>query len=235
MIGEKHVEQRAGPLELGELLHAPDMGGPLRVEVGLGRPAEHEREGHLREEHGLQVRLGLDRLGQPRVDLVAARVGDGVALAVRAVARLGIAGGHFAVACKPSERGVHLAERQLLTAPEEIVIVALEVVAVARLSFKQAEQGEWDAHADQYILSVYLKQIHTDGSRSITCSKKCCIGMTTWLNSQELPTGNRKSRWERCFARVTGAARRSSRRKCWNAGAAIDCSMASLVYTAPRP
>src|SRR3984893_11671145 len=229
MIGEQHVHQRASPLEVGELLHALHMRGPLRVEVGLGRLAEHEREGHLREQHRLQVRLGLDRLGQPLVDLVTARVGDGVALAVRAVARLGIAGDHLAVACQPSERGVHLTERQMLPAAEEIVVVALEVIAVARLPFKQAEQGAWDAHAGQYILSGYLKQIRTAGSRSITYSEKLCVSGTTWPNSQKLPAGNRNSRWGRCFARLTDAAHRSSRRKRWNACAAIDCSMASFA------
>src|SRR5690348_10681795 len=122
------------------------MGAALRVKVGRGGLAEHERERHLREEYRLQVRLGLDRIGQPRVDIVPTGVGDGVALAVRAVARLGIAGGDLAVPRQPSERGVHLAERQLLTAPEEGVVGALEVVAMAWLPFKQAEQREWDAH-----------------------------------------------------------------------------------------
>jgi len=50
-------------------VHAPQVGGPLGVEVALGRAAEHQRQHHLGEQHGLRVRLGLGRGGQPRLDL----------------------------------------------------------------------------------------------------------------------------------------------------------------------
>src|SRR6201993_4446953 len=172
MVGKEHVDQRTVPLELGELLHAPDMRGALRVQVHFGRSAEHERQRHLREQDRLQVRLGLDRLAQPRVDLVPAHVRDGVALAVRAVARLGIAGGDLPVPRQPAERGVHLAERQLLPPSEEGVVIALEVVAVARLPFKQTEQGEWDAHAGHYMLGVYPKQITALSSYPVAYCKR---------------------------------------------------------------
>lgn len=137
VVGEEHVDQGAGSLEFGEFLHAPDMGGALRVQVLLGGFPEHERERHLREQHGLQVRLGLDRIGQPRVDLAAARFGDDVAPAVRAVAGLGRAGDDLPVSRQPAKRRVHLAERQLFPAPEKRIVVALEVITVARCPFEQ--------------------------------------------------------------------------------------------------
>ena len=54
VVGQERVHQRAGPLELGEFVHAPQMGGPLAVEVALGRAAEHQRQHHLGEQHRLQ-------------------------------------------------------------------------------------------------------------------------------------------------------------------------------------
>src|SRR2546422_10859195 len=64
----------------------------LDVEVGLGRAAEHERQHHLGEQFGLQVRLGCGGFGQPRLDLRGPGLGDGVALAVGSAAGLGLAG-----------------------------------------------------------------------------------------------------------------------------------------------
>ena len=109
------------------------------------------------------MRLGLDRLGQPRLDLGGAPLGDDVALAVRPLARLDVADHHLAVAGQPAEGRVDLAERQRLAAAEERVVVALEVVAVARLPFEQAEQGEGNAHG-RTIHRVYTPRTYTGGS-----------------------------------------------------------------------
>ena len=49
----------AGSLDLGQLPHALQVGRALGVEVGLGRPAEQQREHDLGEQHRLQMRLGL--------------------------------------------------------------------------------------------------------------------------------------------------------------------------------
>ena len=66
------------------------------------------------------MRLRLDRLGQPRLELGRAALGDHVALAVRALARADLAHHHLAVAGQPRQRRVDLAERQRLVAAEEV-------------------------------------------------------------------------------------------------------------------
>ena len=66
----------AGALELGQLPHPPQVRGALGVEVVLGRPAQHQRQHDLGEQHRLQVRLGFHRLGEPGLDLGHARLGD---------------------------------------------------------------------------------------------------------------------------------------------------------------
>ena len=91
--------------------------------------------------------LRRDRLPQPRLELGRALLGDHVALAVGPGAGLRFAHHHLAVAGQPAQRGVELPERQRPAAAEERVVVALEVVAVARLAFEEPEQGEGNAHA----------------------------------------------------------------------------------------
>src|SRR6185437_5779581 len=98
---------------------------------------------------------GLDRLGEPLLQFGDALVGDDVALAIGAGARLGLGGDHLAVAGQPGERRVDLSEREWLAAAEERVVVALEVVAVARLALEQAQQGQGNRHALDNTLSVY--------------------------------------------------------------------------------
>src|SRR5215469_1310689 len=133
------------------------MRGTLPVQVSLGGLAEHQRQRHLREQHGLQVRLRLDRIGKPCVDLGPAGVGDRVALAIGSLARLRLAAGDLAVAGQPAEGGVNLPERQLLASPEVGVVITLEVVPVTRFTFEQAKQGQWNAHSREYTLGIYFK------------------------------------------------------------------------------
>ena len=99
-------------LELGELAHPRQVRGALDVEVLLRRAAEHEGEHDLHEEVGLEVGLGRDRLGEPRLDLALPGLGDGVALAVRTGPGLSLAGDRLSVPREAGEGGVHLAERQ---------------------------------------------------------------------------------------------------------------------------
>jgi len=159
VVGEQRVDQRTVAPDFGKFLHPPDVRGALPVQVCRGGLAEHQGQRHLREQDRLQVRFGLDRIGQPRVDLRPAGVGDRVALAVRSFARFGLAAGDLAVAGQPAERGVNLPEGQLLASPEVRVIVALQVVAVTGLAFEQAEKGQRDAHPREYTLGVYAAQI----------------------------------------------------------------------------
>jgi len=133
--------------------------GALGVEVTVGRAAQHQRQHDLGEQNGLQVRLGLDRLGldrlgEPRLDVGDSPLGDGVALAVGSRARLCLSAGHLAVAGQAGEGGVDLPERERLAPPEELVIVTLQVIAMARLSLEQAKQSQRNAHGPG-IHSVY--------------------------------------------------------------------------------
>src|SRR5712692_6112949 len=93
------------------------------------------------------MRLRLDRLAEPGVELTRADLGDGVALAVRPRSGLRIAAVDLAIAGQPAERRVHLAERQRLAAAEVGVVVALELITMARLAFQQAEKCQWNSHA----------------------------------------------------------------------------------------
>ena len=133
-------------LELGELAHPPEVRGPLHVEVLLRRAAEHEREHDLHEEVGLEVGLGRDRLGEPRLDLALPGLGDGVALAVRTGSGLSLAGDRLSVPRQAGEGGVHLAERKRPAPAEVGVVVALQVVAVARFAVEEPEEGHGNAH-----------------------------------------------------------------------------------------
>jgi hypothetical protein len=158
VVGEHRLDDPPTLLDLGELAHALEVGAALGVEVFLGGPVEHEREHDLGEQDRLQVRLGRDRLGQPGVDVGRAGLGDDVALAVGSVARLD-ADDHLAVAGQPGQGRVDLAERQRPTPPEERVVVALQVVAVAGLALEQTEQSQGNAH-DSTIRYAYTLRVY---------------------------------------------------------------------------
>src|SRR5262249_4201691 len=71
-----------------------------------------------------------------------------------------VADHHLAVPGQPAEGRVHLAERQRPATADVEVVVALEVVAVARFAFEEAEEGQGDAHADDHTPGVYTAYIH---------------------------------------------------------------------------
>src|SRR5215469_16189798 len=139
------------------------MGGALGVEILIGPAAEHQGQDDLGEQHRLQVRLGHDRFGQPRLELDCARLGDDIALAIGSPARLGLPGHHLAVPREPAQGRVHLPERQRLAPAEVGVVVTFQLVAMARLAFEQAQQGQWYAHGttinSEYTLSQYTERI----------------------------------------------------------------------------
>jgi hypothetical protein len=147
VVGEQRVDEAARAFDLGELAHPLQVCAALGVEILGGGPVQHQREHDLREEHGLQVRLRLHRLGQPLLDVRRALIGDDVALPVRPGAGADVADHHLAVPGQPAERRVDLAERERLATAEVGVVVAFEVVPVAGLPFEQAEKGERNAHA----------------------------------------------------------------------------------------
>src|ERR1700733_14379652 len=154
MVGEVAL-----PFEIGELAHPLEVRGPLHVEVLLRRTTEHEGENDLHEEIGLEVRLGRDRLAEPRLDLVLPGLGNGVALAVRPGSRLRVSGYRLPVPRETGEGGVHLPEGKR-SAPGEVgVVVTLEVVAVARFAIEEPEEGHGNAHTREHTLSVYCDAI----------------------------------------------------------------------------
>src|SRR5262249_7821308 len=93
-----------------------------------------------------------------RLDLVLAALGDGVALAVRPGAGLGLPD-RLAVPREAAKGCVHLAKGQLAPAAEVGVVVALQLVAVARLAFEEAEEGHGNTHTCEHTLSVYVQSI----------------------------------------------------------------------------
>src|SRR5262249_18513925 len=135
----------------------------LGVQVPLRGAAEHERQYHLGEQHGLQVWFGLDRFGEPGLHLGRAQRRDDVPLAVRPLTGPDVADDHLAVPGQPAEGRVDLTEGQRSAPAEEGVVVALQVVAVARFAFEQAEQGQRDAHADTihrgYTSRIYPRRV----------------------------------------------------------------------------
>ena len=101
------------------------MGTALGVEVELSGAPKHEGEHDLGEEFSLEMRLGLDRLAQPRFDLVPAHLRDRVALAFGPGPGLHLTWEDLSVARQATERRVDLAERERLAAPEVAVVIAL--------------------------------------------------------------------------------------------------------------
>ena len=85
------------------------------------------------------MRLGRNGFREPDLDLVPAALGDAVALAVRAGPGFGLPGDGLPVPSQAGEGGVHLTVRKWPTTPKERVVVALQVVAVARFTIEEPE------------------------------------------------------------------------------------------------
>src|SRR5664280_1485439 len=105
------------------------------------------------------MRLGRDGLREPDLDLVLAAFGDAVALAVRARPGLSLPSDGLPVPRQAGEGGVHLTVGKRPTAAEEGVVVALQVVAVARFAIEEPEEGHGDAHTCEHTLGVYTEQL----------------------------------------------------------------------------
>jgi hypothetical protein len=106
------------------------MPDPLRVEVVTRGPAGYQRQHNLGEEHRLQLRLRLLRLGQPGVQVGHALARDGVPLAVRPGAGLNADDLNPSVALQLGQGAVDLAEADRLGRTESPVVGLLQVVAV---------------------------------------------------------------------------------------------------------
>ena len=139
--------------------HPVQVCSALGVQVLLGPATEHQRQDDLHEQIGLQVGLGGDGLREPRLDLVPAGLGDVVPLAIGTGSWLGVADDRLPVSRQAGERGVHLAVGQRPAAPEVGVVIALQVVAVARFAIEEAEQGHGNTHTSENTLSVYIQSI----------------------------------------------------------------------------
>ena len=82
-----------------------------------------------------------------------------VALAVRTGSALSLPGNGLSVSREAGEGGVHLAEGKRPAAAEVGVVVALQVVAVARFAIEEPEEGHGNAHTCEHTLRVYVRSI----------------------------------------------------------------------------
>ena len=142
------------------------------------------------------MRFGLNRLAQPRFDLVPAHLGDGVTLAFGPGTGLHLTGEDLPVARQTTERGVDLAERERLAPPEIAVVIALQVVAVAGLSIEQAEEGKGDTHNCEHTLSVYTRatvELRFRGPSERGSALPCFLRRSGRCRSSVLTVGDRSS------------------------------------------
>ena len=155
MVGKQRVDRGSPLFNLCELAHASKMRCSLGVEVLLGTTAEHERQRDLHEQIGLEIRLGRDGFGEPRLDLVTPFLGDEVPPALGAGARFHVSGDRLSVASKSCEGGVHLPEGKGPSPAEVRVVVTLELIAVAWFTVEKPEKGHRNTHRSEHTLRVY--------------------------------------------------------------------------------
>ena len=171
MVGQQHVDQRTGPLELGELPHPPMCAARCRSRyASAGLPSI---SASVTFANSTVCRCGSGSTGSASHASTSARPRSVIAYRLRSGPSPGSASPpiDLAVPGQPAERRVDLPERQLLAPAEVGVVVALEVIAVARLPFKQPEQGQGDAHPPEYTLSVYSAQVL--GGAAVATPREC--------------------------------------------------------------
>ena len=134
------------PADRRQLAHPFEMGMALRVDERLDRPPGQDREHDLREQRGLEVRLGIERLVEPALELTRALVGDGVATAFRALGLLDLVDPHAPPLLEPPERRIDLRERDRVVRREVAIDQPLEVIAVPRLLLEKPQEGVRNAH-----------------------------------------------------------------------------------------
>ena len=118
----------------------------LGVDEGLDRAAGQDRQHDLREQRGLEVWLGVEGLVEPAFELARAFVCDGVAAALRALSLLDLVDADATALLEPAEGRVDLREGDRMVGCEVAVDQTLEVVAVTRLLFEEAQKGVGNAH-----------------------------------------------------------------------------------------
>ena len=118
----------------------------FRVDQGLDRAPGQDREHDLGEERGLEMRLGVERLVEPAFQLARPLVGDRVAAAFGALGLLDLVDADTTALFEATERRIDLREGDGMVGREVAVDQALEVVAVPRLLFEEAQEGVRNAH-----------------------------------------------------------------------------------------
>lgn len=97
MISQQSINEICVASLLGQLPHPLQMRRPLGVEVLIRRPAKHQREHDLGEQHCLQMRFRLHRLTEPGLDLSRAVLRDHIPLPIRTRTGFELADSNLAV------------------------------------------------------------------------------------------------------------------------------------------
>jgi hypothetical protein len=83
------------------------------------------------------------------------------------------------------ERGVHLAEGKRPTSAEVGVVVALQVVAVARFTIKEPQEGHRNTHTSENTLCVYVRSIDFRASLQAVVSEGFELRCRTYVDLGE--------------------------------------------------
>ena len=118
----------------------------FRVDEGLDRAPGQDREHDLGEQRGLEVRLGVERLVEPALQLTRPLVGDRVAAAFRALRLLDLVDPDATALLEATERRIDLREGDRMVRREVAIDQALQVVAVTRLLLEEPQKGVRNAH-----------------------------------------------------------------------------------------
>ena len=92
------------------------------------------------------MRLGIERLVEPALEFARALVGDRVAAALRAFGLLDLVDPDATALLEPPERRIDLGEGDRMVRREVAIDQPLQVVAVPRLLFEEAQEGVRNAH-----------------------------------------------------------------------------------------
>ena len=110
VVGEQRDGHRRRPPDGRQLAHPLEVGVALGVDQRLDRAPGQDREHDLGEQRRLEVRLGIERLVEPALELARPLVGDRVAAALRALGLLDLVDPDATALLEPTQRRIDLRE-----------------------------------------------------------------------------------------------------------------------------